>query len=86
MGPSEKKDVETENDKDKVENPTEKQKIPPKEITSSKLKDSRLSEKTPLGFGSKETTTLSTETRYPKEILPLSTETRDPKETLPLST
>lgn len=86
--PREEKDAEAAKDKDKVEDPPEKQKMPLKETTSSEPRDSGLSVTTPLGFGPKATTIPNTKTRDPKETLPPSTETRalvDPVTPTPLS-
>ena len=63
VDPNKKKELETTSDKDKVEGSSEKQTTILKDSTSSKPKDSGLSEMHPLGFGSKRITTPSPETR-----------------------
>ena len=76
IGPSKENDVETKKDKDKVENPPQKKKILLKETTTTKTKDSVLSEMTSPSFGPKATTIPSTETQDPKGTLPLNTKTQ----------
>lgn len=57
MGPNEKRDAEIEYDKEKVEDPSEKHKAPPKKFVSSETKDLGVSDKIPPGFDPKETST-----------------------------
>jgi hypothetical protein len=58
-----------------VKDPPGKQKVPPKETTSSELKDSRLSENNSMDFGPKVTIASSTEAHDLKENLPPGVET-----------
>lgn len=80
--PSEKRDVEIEKEKDKVGDPSGKQKAPLKENSPPEPKDPKLGEKNSLGFDPKLTSNLGTETHDLKETQPPSAQ--DPKETLNL--
>jgi hypothetical protein len=73
--PSKEKEVKTAGDKDKAKESSEKKPTPPKEPTTTEPKDLGLKKTHPPGFDLKTTTTLSADTRDPKEIPPPSTET-----------
>ena len=74
---SEKRDVEIEKEKDKVRDPSGKQKALVKETAPPELKDLELDEKIPPDFDPRMTSNSNTETQDPKEIMNPSSKAQD---------
>lgn len=71
-GPNEQKNDESEKEKEKYDDPTDKEKFPQKEIVPPGLKDPKMNKEIPSGFDPKETMDPSSKGKNPKDGKTLS--------------
>lgn len=72
VGPSEEKDDETdkekEKEKEKCDDPSDKEKLPPKETIPSRPKDTEVDKEIPLRFDPKSTSDPSSQGKNPNDV------------------